>query len=467
MTSTYRPLSNGQLLDLPASLTVVDPATEEVIAHVPDCTRELLDTTVQAARAAFEPWSRTPIEQRRERLEALGARIKEHVDELALLLTREQGRPLALARAEVLGCVHWLRSVAKMSLPVAERTDQAGVNWSTRRVPLGVVAAIAPWNFPLTLAVWKLAPALLAGNTVILKPSPFTPLATLRMAELAADLFPAGVLNVLCGGDAIGPWMTAHPGIAKVAFTGSTATGRRVMASAAPTLKHLTLELGGNDAAIVMPDVDVAKVARKLFMGAFLNSGQVCIAAKRIYVHDAIYDAFAQAFAAAAKAAPMGPGTQEGVMLGPVQNRPQYERVKELIAATRAAGHRFLAGGEVPAGPGYFIPPAVVDNPPDDARVVVEEPFGPIVPLLRFSEVDEVVRRANDSEFGLGGSVWSNDLAQARAIGARLEVGTVWINSVHLLDPQSPFAGRKQSGVGVENGIEGLLEFTTPQTMVG
>jgi len=239
------------------------------------------------------------------------------------------------------------------------------------------------------------------------------------------------------------------------------------MASAAPTLKHLTLELGGNDAAIVMPDVDVAKTARKLFMGAFLNSGQVCIAAKRIYVHDSIYDAFAQAFAATAKSALMGPGTQEGVMLGPVQNRPQYERVKELIAATHAAGHRFLAGGEVPDGPGYFIPPAVVDNPPDDARIVVEEPFGPIVPLLRFSDVDEVVRRANDSEFGLGGSVWSNDVAQARAIGERLEVGTVWINSVHLLDPQSPFAGRKQSGIGVENGIEGLLEFTTPQTMVG
>lgn len=467
MTLTIRPLSNGQLLDLPATLPVLDPATEEVIARVPDCTRELLDATVQAAQSAFDGWSRTPIEDRRARLEALGARIKEHADELALLLTREQGRPLAMAKAEVLGCVHWLRSVAKMSLPVTERTDPAGVNWSTRRVPLGVVAAIAPWNFPLTLAVWKLAPALLAGNTVILKPSPFTPLATLRVGELAADLFPAGVLNVLCGGDALGPWMSAHAGIAKVAFTGSTATGRRVMAAAAPTLKHLTLELGGNDAAIVMPDVDVVKTARKLFMGAFLNSGQVCIAAKRIYVHEAIYDAFAQAFAAAAMAAPMGPGTQEGVMLGPVQNRPQYERVKDLIAATHAAGHRFLAGGELPGGPGYFIPPAVVDNPPDDARVVVEEPFGPIVPLLRFSAVDEVVRRANDSEFGLGGSVWSNDLAQARAIGARLEVGTVWINSVHLLDPQSPFAGRKQSGIGVENGIEGLLEFTTPQTMVG
>ena len=286
MTLTIRPLSDGQLLDLPATLPVLDPATEEVIAQVPDCTRELLDATVQAAQSAFHGWSRTPIEDRRARLEALGARIKEHADELALLLTREQGRPLALAKAEVLGCVHWLRSAAKMSLPVTQRTDAAGVDWSTRRLPLGAVAAIAPWNFPLTLAVWKLAPALLAGNTVILKPSPFTPLATLRVGELAADLFPAGVLNVLCGGDALGPWMTAHPGIAKVAFTGSTATGRRVMAAAAPTLKHLTLELGGNDAAIVMADVDVTKTARKLFMGAFLNSGQVCIAAKRIYVHE-------------------------------------------------------------------------------------------------------------------------------------------------------------------------------------
>ncbi|RZL89425.1 MAG: aldehyde dehydrogenase family protein [Variovorax sp.] len=467
MTQAFRSLSNGRLLDLPATLDVIDPATEEVIARVPDCTPELLDATVQAAQAAFATWSRTPLEQRRERLEALAQRIKDNADELALLLTREQGRPLPMAKAEVLGCVHWCRSFAQMALPVAEHTDKAGVQWSTRRVPLGVVAAIAPWNFPLSLAVWKLAPALLAGNTVIVKPSPFTPLATLRLGELAADLFPAGVLNVLSGGDALGPWMTSHPGIAKVAFTGSTATGRRVMAAAAPTLKHVTLELGGNDAAIVMPDVDVAKVARKLFVGAFLNAGQVCIAAKRIYVHDTLYDAFAQAFAAAARAAPMGPGTQEGVMLGPVQNRPQYERVKDLIAATRAAGHRFLAGGEVPDGPGYFIPPTVVDNPPDDARIVVEEPFGPIVPLLRFSDVDEVVRRANDTEFGLGGSVWSNDVAQARAIGAGLEVGTVWINNVHLLDPQSPFAGRKQSGIGVENGIEGLLEFTAVQTMVG
>ena len=463
---TFRALCNGDLLDRPATLAVINPADEQVIAHVPDCTPELLDATVAAAQSAFLAWAATPLPTRAERLLALAQRIKEHADELALLLTREQGRPLALAKSEVLGCVHWIRSVAAMELPVTERSDKAGVSWTTRRVPLGVVAAIAPWNFPLSLAVWKLAPALLAGNTVILKPSPFTPLTTLRLGELAADLFPAGVLNMLSGGDALGPMLTAHPGIAKVAFTGSTATGRRVMASAAATLKHLTLELGGNDPAIVMPDVDVAKCARRLFMGAFLNSGQVCIAAKRIYVHEAIYDAFAAAFVAAAEAAKVGNGMDEGVTLGPVQNRLQYERVKDLIAATREAGHRFLTGGEITERAGYFIPPTVVDNPPDDARVVVEEPFGPIVPLLRFKEVDEVIARANDSEFGLGASVWSADAAQAKAIGARLEAGTVWINTIQLLDPQTPFAGRKQSGLGIENGIEGLLEFTAIQTFV-
>ena len=462
-----RLLSNGQLLDLPGTLAVIDPATEEEIGRVPDCGAELLDATVQAAQAAFPGWRDTPPAERAERLLALAGRLKTHADELALLLTREQGRPLPMAKAEVLACVHWLRSTATLKLTEGERTDAQGVRWVTRRVPLGVVAAIAPWNFPLTLAVMKLAPALLPGNTLILKPSPFTPLATLRMGELAADLFPAGVLNVLTGGDALGPMLTAHPGIAKVGFTGSTATGRRVMASAAPTLKHLTLELGGNDAAIVLPDADPVKTARKLCMGAFFNSGQVCIAPKRIYVHENIYDAFTAAFAEAASHTKVGSGLQEGVTMGPVQNRPQYERVKELIEASRASGHRFLTGGELPPGPGYFISPTVVDNPPEDSRIVQEEPFGPIVPLLRYASVDEAVQRANASEYGLGASVWSSDAEAARAVAARLEAGTVWINCMHLLDPQVPFAGRKQSGLGAENGLEGLLEYTTVQAFVG
>lgn len=463
----FQLLSAGQLLDSPQSFAVLDPATEAQIAQAPACTPALLDTTVAAAQAAFKTWRATSLQTRRDQLLALAQRMQDHTDALALLITCEQGRPLAMARHEVMQCVLWCRTVADMALPLTERSDKAGVRWTTRRVPLGVVAAIAPWNFPLLLAVWKIAPALLAGNTVIVKPSPFTPLATLRLGELAADIFPAGVLNVLAGDDALGPLLTAHPGIAKVAFTGSTLTGRRVMASAAPTLKHLTLELGGNDAAIVMPDVDVEQVAKRLCMGAFLNSGQVCIAAKRIYVHEAIYERFAKAFVAAAERATLGPGLDPRTVLGPVQNKLQYQRVKDLIDATHAAGHRFLTGGTLPAGPGYFIPPAVVDNPPDDARVVTEEPFGPIVPLLRFAAVDEVVRRANASDYGLGGSVWSADVEQARAIASQLETGTVWINCVQLLDPQTPFAGHKQSGLGIENGIDGLLAYTTPQTTIG
>jgi aldehyde dehydrogenase (NAD+) len=462
----YRLLSAGQLIDSPASFPVVDPATEAVIAQAPECTPEQLDTTVTAAQAAFAGWSATPIEQRREKLLALAKRIRDNADALTVLLVAEQGKPLAIARREVLGCAHWCATVAQMSLPASERTDAAGMTWVQRRVPLGVVAAITPWNYPLLTAAMKLVPALLAGNTLILKPSPFTPLTALRLGELAADLFPAGVFNVLSGGDALGPMLTAHPGIAKIAFTGSTATGRRIMASAAPTLKHITLELGGNDAAIVMPDVDVPKVAQRLFMGAFVNSGQACVAAKRIYVHDSIYDAFAEAFVAVAETVRVGPGSDERTVIGPVQNRLQYERVRNLIEDTRAAGHRFLAGGTVPEGPGYFIPPTVVDNPPDDARVVVEEPFGPVVPLLRFSDVDDAVRRANDTEYGLGGSVWSADVEQAKAIAARLETGTVCINTAQVLDPLGPFAGRKQSGLGAENGLEGLLEFTALQVIV-
>jgi aldehyde dehydrogenase (NAD+) len=239
------------------------------------------------------------------------------------------------------------------------------------------------------------------------------------------------------------------------------------MEGAARTLKRLTLELGGNDPAIVLPDVNVARVARRLFIGAFFNAGQICIAAKRIYVHDDIYDAFAVAFAEVARNAVLGAGLAPQTTLGPVQNKAQYERVKQLIADCRAHGHRFLAGGEVPEGPGWFIPATVVDNPPDDARVVVEEPFGPIVPLLRWRDQEDVIRRANASEYGLGASVWSADAAAARAIARRLEAGTVWINNILVLDPLAPMAGHKQSGLGVENAVEGLLEYTQLQTVIG
>jgi aldehyde dehydrogenase (NAD+) len=258
--------------------------------------------------------------------------------------------------------------------------------------------------------------------------------------------------------------MTEHPDIDKISFTGSTATGRRVMASAAANLKRLTLELGGNDAAIVLDDVDVDGIAKPLFWAAFANNGQVCVAAKRIYVDDRVYDRVAAALAGIAREVRVGDGSQ-GAQLGPVQNRAQFERVKALIAGTRAAGYSFLTGGEVADEPGFFVPVTIVDNPPEGAAVVQEEAFGPVVPLIRFHDVDDAIARANASEYGLAGSVWSSDPDRAAAGAARLETGTVWINSAQNLTPYAAFAGRKQSGVGVENGIDGILEFTTPQTI--
>lgn len=377
---------------------MLDPATEECIAYAPEASRSQLDDAVAAARQAFPAWRDTPFERRQQALHALADRLEQHAEPFARLLTSEQGKPLADARGELGRCVHWLRTFAGMSLPVERFDDGAGHCFETSHVPIGVVAAIAPWNFPMTLSVWKVAPALLAGNTLVLKPSPFTPLTALKMGELFRSLLPPGVLNVISGTDRLGPWLTEHPGVDKIAFTGSTATGKRVMQSAAGRLARVTLELGGNDAAIVLPDVDVEANVPALFWGAFRNAAQFCLASKRMYVHESIYERFSQAFVA------------------------------------------------------Y-------------ARSVKEEAFGPVLPLLSYRDVDEVVRRANDSEYGLGASVWSADVEAARAVAERLECGTVWINHIHALSPMVAFGGHKQSGLGVENSLQGLLEYTNARTI--
>ena len=259
--------------------------------------------------------------------------------------------------------------------------------------------------------------------------------------------------------------MTAHPGIDKISFTGSTATGRKVMESGAATLKRLTLELGGNDAAIVLPDVDVDAIAPTIFWGAFANSAQFCLAIKRLYIHDAVYDKLAQALAKLAQSTKLGAATEPNVELGPVQNKPQFERLKGLLADCKAQGLKILAGGEVPDQPGYFFPVTLVDNPPEASRIVQEEPFGPILPLLRFTDIDDAVARANASPYGLGASVWTADEAKGLAIGRRLQAGTVWVNEIHTISPLKPMAGHKQSGLGVEQGEDGLLEYTVPQTV--
>jgi aldehyde dehydrogenase (NAD+) len=464
--NTYRMLIGGALEAGSASFDVINPATAEAFAQAPDASPDDLDRAVAAARAAFPGWAATPIAQRKQALEALANAIWANAEEFKRLLTLEQGKPHGEAGGEVMGAGSWLKAYTALDLPETVNEDSQERYSVTRHIPLGVVGAIAPWNFPLLLAMFKVAPALLAGNTMVLKPSPFTPLTTLKFGELARDILPAGVLNVISGGDDLGPWMTSHPGFDKISFTGSTATGRRVMASAAPTLKRVTLELGGNDAAIVMPDVDVEKIAETLFWAAFTNNGQICIATKRMYIHKDIYEPLRDAIVAYAKTVKVGDGSEQGTRIGPINNAPQYKRVLSLIEDARDKGYKFLLGGERSEVPGYFIPITILDNPPEDSRIVQEEQFGPVLPLIKFDDYDDVIARTNASDYGLGGSIWSKDEERAWDLAQKIQSGTVWVNETQHLSPLSAFGGLKQSGVGVEGGIEGLLEYTNAQTLV-
>jgi aldehyde dehydrogenase (NAD+) len=447
-----------------ASLAVVNPANGREFARAPDCSRETLDAAVAAARAAFPAWAATPHAERQTLVGSIAGVLGANADGLKRLLTREQGKPHGDAAGDVLGAAYWCQAAASLIPPVTVVEDSPERRGETRHVPIGVVGAIAPWNFPVLLAFFKIAPALVAGNTVVLKPSPFTPLTTLKIGELLRGVLPAGVLNVVSGGDSLGPWMTGHPGIDKISFTGSTQTGRKVMASAAASLKRVTLELGGNDAAIVLPDVDVEAVAEQLFWAAFRNAGQICIATKRMYVHKDVYEPLKAALVAYASTVKVGDGAEQGTQIGPIQNHQQYARVLELIEDAKARGYTFLIGGERSSAPGYFVPISIIDNPPEDARIVQEEQFGPVLPLLKFDEVDEAVERANASDYGLGASVWSADTDKALAVAARLQAGTVWVNESQHLSPLAAFGGHKQSGLGVEGGLEGLLEYTNAQT---
>ena len=462
----YTMTINGQPATAAVSIEALNPATEQVIATFPDASRTQLDQAVAAAKAAFPAWSARPTAERQALVAKVGDAIEAHAEELMRLLTREQGKPRKGAEWEIGGSAIWCREIAKQELSghVAEQTETRTVE--TRRVPLGVVGGITPWNFPVLLAVWKIAPALVAGNTMVLKPSPWTPLCTLKLGELLRDILPPGVLNVVSGGNELGAWLTAHPDVRKISFTGSTATGRKIMASASGTIKRITLELGGNDPAIVMADVDVEKTAEALFWAAFQNSAQFCVAAKRIYIHEDIYDDLAAALVAFAKTVKLGDGSHQGTDLGPIQNRMQFDKLKDLLADAKATGCRFLLGGEVDAQRGYFVPVTIVDNPPDDSRVVIEEAFGPILPLLKYRDTDDVVARANASDYGLAASVWGRDLDAAKAIAHRIEAGTVWINEIHSFSPHVAFGGHKQSGVGIENALEGLAEYTNSQTIV-
>ena len=466
MTATYANLIGGEMVTTDATLDVVNPATEQVIAQVPACGKDELDRAVDAARVAFESWRKTTPEERQKVVLGIAAAIKDNADELFRLLTSEQGKPHAQAQQEIYGAAGLAKAQAGLTLDDVINQDDDTRLSRTRRVPVGVVGGIVPWNFPIMMAIQKIVPALVAGCTIVLKPSPFTPLTTLRIAELIKDVVPAGTVNIITGEDSLGPLITEHPGIDKITFTGSTATGKKIMEGAARDLKRITLELGGNDASIVLPDADVEKVAEQLFWSSFSNAGQVCIAAKRIYIHEDIYDDLSKAIAEYAKGVTVGDGSQQGTGVGPIQNRKQFERVCELIQDAKDNGYSFLTGGDTdPSGTGYYVPITILDNPPEDARIVAEEQFGPVMPLMKFSSVDEAIARANASEYGLAGAIWSKDTDAAVEIAEQLETGTVWINEFMHLSPLAPFGGHKQSGFGAEYGIDGLKEFTYPQVI--
>lgn len=466
MTEIYPNLIDGELVTTERTMDVVNPANEQVIAAVPACGKDELDRAVAAARRAFKTWRNTPIDQRREVIQALAAAIKSNADELFRLLTTEQGKPHQQAQMEIYGAAGMAAAQGTLSLDEVINEDSDTRLSRTRRVPVGVVGGIVPWNFPVMMAIQKIVPALLSGCTIVLKPSPFTPLTTLKIAALIKDIVPAGVVNIITGEDSLGPLITEHPDIDKITFTGSTATGKKIMEGASKDLKRITLELGGNDASIVLPDADVAKVAEQLFWSSFSNAGQICVAAKRIYIHEDIYDELSQAIAEYAKQVKVGDGSEQGTGVGPIQNKKQFDRVCELIQDAKDNGYKFLVGGEVdPSGSGYYVPITILDNPPEDARIVAEEQFGPVMPLMKFSSVEEAIERANNSEYGLAGAVWTGDTEKGVAVAEQLETGTVWVNEYLHLSPFAPFGGHKQSGFGAEYGIEGLKEFTYPQVI--
>ena len=465
----YTMLINGESVSASEHFEVKDPATGEVIGECPIATKAQLDDAVSASRAAFPAWSSLPDSERQGLCHAIGQVIEDNAEELAHLLTREHGKPLngIGSRFEMQGCSGWSHYTAELTLPVEVLQDNEEGRIEMHRKPIGVVGSILPWNWPLLIAIWHILPALRVGNTVVMKPSSYTSLSTLKMIEVINSVLPKGVLNIVTGKGGLGGWMSEHPGIDKISFTGSTPTGQKIMGAASQTLKRLTLELGGNDAGIVLPDSNTKEIAEGLFWGAFINNGQTCAALKRLYVHDSIYDEVCEELKNFTANIPVGNGLDENNIIGPVQNEMQYKIVHRLVDDAVASGAKVLIGADPKDGPGYFYPLTLLADVTDDMDVCREEQFGPVLPILRYSNIEDAIARANDSDVGLGGSVWSKDKAKAADIAKRLQCGSVWINSHGMIQPDVPFGGVKNSGIGTMFGVEGLKELTTIQSVFG
>ena len=460
----YYMIIGGEKKTAEKTFDVINPATESILAQAPDCSQEQLDLAVETASKAYQNWK---IDQaaRRNALSACAGILRSSAEELADIFTQEQGKTFKQSKGEIDWAAWWIDEVLSMEIPVDVVLENDTERHEMHRKPLGVIGAIMPWNYPIVLAISKIAPALLVGNTMVLKPSPYTPLTTLRMGALFADILPPGVLNIISGGDELGAWMTNHSGIQKVTFTGSVATGKKVARSTASNLRRVTLELGGNDAAIVLADIDPKEIAGDIFNNAFEQNGQACIAIKRLYVHENIYNGMVDELRKRAEKVVLGDGLDPEVDIGPINNLMQLERVIELTEDARKNGAQILTGGERLDRPGYFFPPTIVTNISDGVRLVDEEQFGPVLPVIPFSDVDEVIERANATDFGLGGSVWTRDLDRGIDLAARLDCGTAGVNQHTGFHPIIPFGGAKQSGYGMQNGIWGLDELSQLQVI--
>jgi acyl-CoA reductase-like NAD-dependent aldehyde dehydrogenase len=465
---------NGKLVDGDDdSFGVINPATGKVMAQCPNASKAQLDEAAQSAKDALPAWRDLGESKRKELLRQVNVKMMENAGLLARVLAMEQGKPLSAgttegqlgAMEEIGGSAFWAGALCDMlSIPEPRVVqDDENVRVTIEQRPVGVVAGICPWNFPVMMAVWKITPACIAGCTIVVKPSPFTPLATLLIGKIYNEVLPAGVVNVLSGGNDLGAWMTGHDAFDKVSFTGSIATGKKIRQVCAGSLKRLTLERGGTDPAIILKGTDAKLIAPKIFGGAFTNSGQVCSAIKRIYVHEDDHDAFVKEFVAIAKEAKLGDAFDKESMYGPLQNKMQFDKVSAYVEDAKAKGAKIEIGGQA-TGTGYFYEPTVITGVDESFDIVSEEQFGPAVPIIKYSNVDDAVSRANSTRFGLGGSVWGNDLETANKLAAQLQSGTAWVNQHLVVSPMTPFGGFKESGLGRENGPDGLSNFLEPQT---
>lgn len=447
-----------------AVFPVEDPATNQIVAEAPECSSSQLDEAMQAASAAFHDWQRDR-DRRGAALLCLADKLSENLDVLADVITTEQGKPLAESRSELSGTLEELRYFATLEVPVEIVCDNAEAAVRVLRRPCGPVAAITPWNFPIATAISKIGPALAAGCTMVLKSSPYTPLSCLLLGELSRDVLPAGVLNVVSGSNQVGAWMTEHPVPRMVSFTGSVATGKRVATAAAGDLKRVVLELGGNDPAIVLDDADIETVAEGLFTNTFHNCGQICVAIKRVYAPERLHDELVEALAARTRAAKLGDGHLPTTDIGPLCNKMQFDRVGELVSDAVDHGARVVTGGRRLEGAGYFFEPTIISGVGDGVRIVDEEQFGPVLPVMSYRDLDDAFQRANDTHFGLGASIWTADPERGSAIASGLEAGMVWVNTHQAAVAGQPGGGLKWSGIGVEGGPWGLISFTDLQVV--